>query len=110
LPALPCYCHAKAQIIRQSKKNQTFYSFLPMTSMPEHEGGAQWFYSLPKHDNLCKPAEYLYRDYLGAVKYGNIFSIDVGPDYEGKIRQIDVKTLQQVGKYIRTGKQLPETE
>ncbi len=70
--------------------------------LPEHEGGADWFYSLPEHDNLCKPAEELYEDYLGAVKYGNIFSIDVGPDYEGRIRNIDVKTLQKVGGYIST--------
>lgn len=69
--------------------------------LPPHEGGAMWFYSLPKHDNLCKPAEDLYKDYVGAAKYGNIFSIDVGPNYEGKIREIDVNTLQQVGKYIR---------
>jgi len=68
--------------------------------LPEHEGGAQWFYSLPKYDNLCKPAEDIYKDYLGAVKYGNIFSLDVGPDYEGRLRDIDVKTLQKVGKYI----------
>ncbi|MEE9460550.1 MAG: alpha-L-fucosidase [Bacteroidales bacterium] len=78
--------------------------------LPEHKGGAQWFYSLPEHDDLCKPAEDLYRDYLGAVKHGNIFSIDVGPDYEGKIRQVDAKTLLQVGKYIRDEKQLPATE
>ncbi len=70
--------------------------------LPEHEGGAQWFYSLPEHDDLCKPAEEIYEDYLGAVKYGNIFSLDVGPDYEGKIRKIDVKTLRQVGKLIQT--------
>jgi alpha-L-fucosidase len=68
--------------------------------LPKHEGGAYWFYSLPKHDNLCKPAGDLYKDYVGAVKYGNIFSIDVGPNYEGRIRDIDVKTLQKVGKYI----------
>ncbi len=68
--------------------------------LPKHEGGADWFYSLPKHDNLCKSPEDLYKDYLGAVKYRNIFSIDVGPDYEGKIRDIDVKTLLKVGKYI----------
>lgn len=69
--------------------------------LPPHEGGAMWFYSLPKHDNLCKPAEKIYEDYLGAVKYGNIFSLNVGPNYEGKIRDIDVSTLQQVGRYIR---------
>jgi alpha-L-fucosidase len=72
--------------------------------LPKHEGGAMWFYSLPKHDNLCLPAEKIYEDYLGAVKYGNIFSINVGPDYEGKIRDIDVKTLRKVGRYIRQGK------
>ena len=69
--------------------------------LPPHEGGAMWFYSLPKHDTLCLPAQKLYEDYLGAVKYGNIFSIDVGPNYEGKIREIDVKTLQKVGALIR---------
>jgi alpha-L-fucosidase len=68
--------------------------------LPKHQGGAMWFYSLPRHDNLCIPAETLYQDYLGAVKYSNIFSIDVGPDYAGKLRAIDVKTLQTVGKYI----------
>lgn len=78
--------------------------------LPKHKGGADWFYSLPKHDKLCKPAEDLYQDYLGAVKYGNIFSIDVGPNYEGKIRDIDVTTLQKVGKYIRGELNLPEVE
>jgi alpha-L-fucosidase len=68
--------------------------------LPPHEGGADWFYSLPKHDNLCHPVEKLYNDYVGAVKYGNIFSIDIGPNYEGKIRDIDVKTLTEVGKMI----------
>ena len=71
--------------------------------LPGHKGGAKWFYSLPKHDNLCKPAERLYADYLGAKKYGNIFSIDVGPNYEGRLRDIDVKTLKQVGEMIKAG-------
>jgi len=69
--------------------------------LPNHVGGADWFYSLPKHDALCHPAEKLYADYLGAKKYGNIFSLDVGPNYEGKLRDIDIKTLQKVGQYIR---------
>ncbi|MHC4220829.1 MAG: alpha-L-fucosidase [Planctomycetota bacterium] len=72
--------------------------------LPRHTGGAVWFYSLPKHDQLCRPAEQLYNDYLGAIKYGNIFSIDVGPNYEGKIREIDVKTLKEVGQMIKQGK------
>jgi alpha-L-fucosidase len=76
--------------------------------LPKHEGGADWFYSLPKHDNLVLPAEKIYQDYLGAVKYGNIFSINVGPDYAGRIRDIDVETLQKVGKYIRSEIKMPE--
>ena len=69
--------------------------------LPSHKGGAMWFYSLPEHDGLCKPAEAIYKDYCGAVKYGNIFSLDVGPDYAGKLRKIDVETLQKVGQMIR---------
>jgi len=68
--------------------------------LPPHEGGADWFYSLPKHDDLCKTPEELFGDYLGAVKYENIFSLNVGPDYEGKLRDIDVKTLKKVGSLI----------
>ena len=72
--------------------------------LPKHKGGADWFYSLPKHDNLCKSADDLYKDYKGAVEYGNIFSINVGPNYEGKIREIDVKTLTEVGNMIKENK------
>ena len=75
--------------------------------LPGHEGGAMWFYSLPKHDGLCHPAEKIYADYLGAVKYGNIFSLDVGPDYTGKLRDIDVQTLRKVGQYIGGELKLP---
>jgi len=71
--------------------------------LPPHEGGAIWFYSLPKHDNLCLSAEKLYQDYLGAVKHGNIFSVNVGPDYNGRLREIDVRTLRQVGEKIEKG-------
>jgi alpha-L-fucosidase len=72
--------------------------------LPEHKGGADWFYSLPEHDHLCKPAEDLFKDYQGAIQYGNIFSINVGPDYKGEIRKIDSKTLRQVGKLIEQSK------
>ena len=71
--------------------------------LPAHEGGAMWSYSLPRHDNLCRDAESLYADYLGAVRYGNIFSLDVGPDYAGRLREVDVRTLRAVGQMIRTG-------
>jgi len=69
--------------------------------LPDHKGGAQWFYSLPEHDHLCLSATALYRDYAAAVKHGNIFSVDVGPDYNGKLREIDVKTLREVGAMIK---------
>lgn len=69
--------------------------------LPPHTGGAMWFYSLPKHDQLCHPAEKIYADYLGAKKYGNIFSLDVGPNYAGRLRDIDVQTLRKIGQYIR---------
>jgi len=69
--------------------------------LPPHKGGAMWFYSLPKHDNLCHPVAKIYTDYLGATKYGNIFSVNIGPNYAGKIRDIDVKTLQEVGQLIK---------
>jgi alpha-L-fucosidase len=75
--------------------------------LPAHKGGAMWFYSLPVHDALCHPAEKLYRDYLGAVKYGNVFSLDVGPDYAGRLREIDVATLRKVGEMIRNKVVLP---
>ena len=97
---------------KDAEANYTEYLAAEFTYpiLPKHEGGADWFYSLPKHDGLCKPAEDLYRDYVGAVKYGNIFSIDVGPNYEGRIREIDVKTLRQVGKYIGEKRSLSELE
>jgi alpha-L-fucosidase len=68
---------------------------------PPHQGGAMWFYSLPEHDRLVLPAEKIYQDYLGAAKYGNVFALDVGPDYEGKLRAVDVETLRAVGRMIR---------
>jgi alpha-L-fucosidase len=76
--------------------------------LPKHKGGAMWFYSLPEHDGLCMSAEKIYADYLGAKKFGNVFALDVGPDYRGRIRDIDVVTLRKVGELIRTGAPLPE--
>jgi hypothetical protein len=47
----------------------------------------------------------IFKDYLGVVKFRNIFSLDVGPDYKGEIRAIDEKTLREVGKMIRQNKE-----
>jgi alpha-L-fucosidase len=69
--------------------------------LPPHKGGANWFYSLPEHDQLVHPAEKLYADYAGAAKHENIFALAVAPDYQGRIRGIDVETLRTVGKMIR---------
>lgn len=73
--------------------------------LPKREGGADWFYSLPVHDNLCIPAQKIFDDYQGAVTFGNIFSLNIGPNYEGNIREIDVKTLQEVGSLIAATKE-----
>lgn len=89
-----------------NEKNYSGYKAVEFTYpiLPKRVGGADWFYSLPAFDNLCQPAEKIFEDYKEAVKYGNIFSLDVGPDYNGRIRDIDVKTLKQVGKMIRKSK------
>lgn len=71
--------------------------------LPPHQGGADWFYSLPKHDGLCHPASKILADYAGAIEHGNIFSLDVGPNPAGRIRDVDVTTLQEVGRAIRAG-------
>ena len=73
--------------------------------LPPHKGGAMWFYSLPEHDRLVYPPEKIFQDYLGAAKYGNIFSLDVGPDYKGRLREADVETLRKVGEMIRSNQQ-----
>lgn len=69
--------------------------------------GSKWFYSLPENDHVACPAEKIYGDYLAACKYGNLFSLDVGPDRAGRIREIDVKTLEKVGQYIRKEREYP---
>ncbi|MFA6242077.1 MAG: alpha-L-fucosidase [Candidatus Hydrogenedentales bacterium] len=72
--------------------------------LPKHTGGADWFYSLPEHDALCSPPDKILEDYAAAVKFGNIFSLDVGPNYAGRLRDVDVATLREVGERIRAGK------
>lgn len=70
---------------------------------PWREKGAHWFYSLPEYEDLCHPPEKIYQDYVNSVRYGNIFSLDVGPRPDGRLRAIDVKTLKEVGRLIRDG-------
>ena len=95
----------ESTLVHKGHNSSDYSSFLvaefTYPILPNHRGGADWFYSLPKHDNLCHPAKKIYQDYLGAVKHGNIFSLNVGPNYAGLIRDIDVKTLKQVGEVIK---------
>ncbi len=42
------------------------------------------------------------------MKYDNLFSINVGPNYEGRLRDIDVQTLRRVGDMIRASAPMPE--
>lgn len=87
-------------------KNETKYDKYLLAEftyplLPKHKGGAIWFYSLPKHDNLKGDAQKVYKDYLDAGKYGNIFSLNIGPNYEGKLRKVDIEVLKEVGVLIR---------
>jgi alpha-L-fucosidase len=60
----------------------------------------QWFYNTQNEDKVM-PAEKIVQFYHGAVKFGNIFSLSVAPNKAGRLREIDVKTLREVGKMIR---------
>jgi alpha-L-fucosidase len=62
---------------------------------------ARWFYTNPENDSRVMSAEEIVNLYQGAVRTGNIFSLDVCPDRAGRLREIDVKTLREVGRLIR---------
>jgi alpha-L-fucosidase len=70
------------------------------------EPSPMWFYD-PSAGDTCRSAEDLYATYLGAVKHGNLFDLGVSPNREGKLRDVEVRTLQQVGKMIRNPKLRP---
>ncbi|HRZ84300.1 MAG TPA: alpha-L-fucosidase [Candidatus Hydrogenedentes bacterium] len=103
---------AASEYNKDAEKGYTGYLAAEFTYpiLPAHEGGADWFYSLPQHDALCHPAEKLFEDWLGAEKHGNLFSIDVGPNYEGRLRDIDVKTLRELGDRVRAHREGRKTE
>ncbi len=62
--------------------------------------GARWFYT-PANDHKVMPAEEILKYYRAAAKFGNIFSLSVAPDRAGRLREIDVRTLREVGQRIR---------
>ncbi|MEI6673686.1 MAG: alpha-L-fucosidase [Verrucomicrobiota bacterium] len=61
----------------------------------------RWFYTMPEWDSRVVPAADIYQDYLAAIKSDSLFALDVAPDRAGKIRDIDLKTLHEVGEMIR---------
>ena len=90
---------------KYNKENESTYTNYLVAEftypiLPAHKGGADWFYSLPIYDTLSLSAEKIHEDYLGAVKYGNIFSLNIGPNYEGNLREIDINALLKVGELI----------
>lgn len=61
----------------------------------------RWFYTNPDDDRSALSPWALFGLYLGAVRYGNLFSLDVGPDRAGRLRPIDERTLVAAGQLIR---------
>ncbi len=69
----------------------------PIQNLPKQP--ARWFYTPENEDRAMSAADIL-ELYQGAVKYGNIFSLSVAPNRQA-LREIDVKTLREVGRLIR---------
>jgi alpha-L-fucosidase len=67
----------------------------------------RWFYTRGELEQVSVPAEEIYRDYLAAERHGNLFSLDVAPTRAGKLRAVDVRTLEKVGRYVRGEIKLP---
>jgi len=65
-------------------------------------GDDRWFYTSEKNDKRVRSPWMLYGLYQGTVKYGNLFSLDVGPGRDGRLRPIDERTLVETGRLIRT--------
>jgi alpha-L-fucosidase len=62
---------------------------------------ARWFYSGPENEDKVMPVDDILALYWGAVKFRNIFTLSVAPDRAGRLREIDVRTLREVGRRIR---------
>jgi alpha-L-fucosidase len=75
---------------------------LPLLGNGPFGNGVRWFYTDPKVDKLARSPWELLGLYMGTVKYGNIFSLDVGPDRTGHLREIDIQTLRKAGELIRS--------
>ncbi len=67
----------------------------------------RWFFTREEWNEVAVPAADLYRDYLAAEAHGNLFSLNVAPTRAGKLRPVDVRTLAEVGRYVRKEARLP---
>jgi alpha-L-fucosidase len=65
-------------------------------------GDDRWFYTNPKNDQRVRSPWMLLGLYQGTVRYGNLFSLDVGPGRDGRLRPIDERVLLETGKLIRS--------
>jgi alpha-L-fucosidase len=93
-----------AGVGRKQKETWEYKGYLAAEfTMPILAGrkSGRWFYTNPNDKNKAMPAEEIFALYREAVKVGNIFSLAVGPDRTGRLREIDVKTLCEVGRLIR---------
>ena len=75
--------------------------------LPDRMFHPKWFYHVSDEETPSQAPKKLYRDYTQAVKNGILFSLDIGPDHNGKLRKLDVETLQKVGDMIRNPPQPP---
>jgi len=75
--------------------------------LPDRMFHPKWFYHISDEDTPSHIPRKIYRDYAQAAKNGVLFSLDVGPDHNGKLRKLDVDTLRKVGDMIRNPPQPP---
>lgn len=85
------------------KRGKGFPYLVGELTFPILDKGGRWFYTKPEWDDCVMPAEKIAETYREAVRYGNLFSIDVGPNRDGRLREIDENTLLRVGELIRVG-------
>lgn len=89
---------------KYNKKAEKSYKGYRVAEFTYPISQTHWFDNPAIKPQSYHSPEKIYKDYLDAVKFGNIFSLDVGPSPEGKLRNRDVQILKQVGEMIRSEK------
>jgi len=97
-----------AKASKYNKKAESSYGNYLIAEFTYPISETHWFDNPAIKKSSYHPPDKIYNDYLGATKFGNIFSLDVGPSPEGKLREIDIHILQRVGEMIRAGKTAQE--